>query len=319
MYSSPSFDPNGVAANDSKVSGPAADALGADKKKPNQNRTISETYAPGSIFKVVTAAAALDSGKFTERAATQADPNVLGFPGGFSIRNENRETCPGTDLKTALQASCNTVFGYVGEQLGVNTMTQTAEQFGLNDPSLTVPLNVVQSVFPTQQIGNDPSFLAQSSIGQYSTRMTPLQAAMIAAAVADGGTLMKPYLVQKEISPRGNTTSTAKPEVLHQAMTPATAQILDDMMVNVVTNGTGTNAQIPGVKVGGKTGTAQRGQTLNPLAWFISYASVNDKKVAVAVLVQDDNANQRDDISGGGFAAPVAKQVMETALGVAPQ
>ena len=91
------------------------------------------------------------------------------------------------------------------------------------------------------------------------------------------------------------------------------------MMVNVVQNGTGTNAQIPGVKVGGKTGTAQRGQTLNPLAWFISYASVNDKKVAVAVLVQDDNANQRDDISGGGFAAPVAKQVMATALGVAPQ
>jgi peptidoglycan glycosyltransferase len=318
MYSSPTYDPNPIAANESKVSSPAGDALGKDKNKPNQNRVTSEVYPPGSIFKVVTAAAALDSGKFTENDSTQADPSVLQF-GAYRLRNENNNTCPGTDLKTALQYSCNTVFGYVGSQVGVAGMSQAAAQFGLNDPSLKLPLNVVPSVFPTAQIANDPGFLAQSSIGQFDTQITPLQAAMIAAAVANGGTLMKPYMVQKEISPRGTTTSTAKPEILHQAMSPGTAQALDEMMVNVVNSGTGTNAQIPNVKVGGKTGTAQRGDGQNPLAWFISYASVNGKSVAVAVLVQDDDAKKRDDISGGGFAAPVAKQVMETALGVGAQ
>lgn len=320
MYTSPSFDPGAIASNDGKTSSAAGNALGADKKKPNLNRATGETYPPGSIFKVVTAAAALDSGKFNGTDATSADPNVLTFPGSqFRIRNENNQSCPGTDLKTALQYSCNTVYGFIGEQVGASALGQAATQFGLNDPGLTIPLNVVPSVFPTQQIGSDQAYLAQASIGQISDRVTPLQAAMIAAAVANGGTRMKPYMVQKEISPRGNTTSTTKPETLHQAMSPGTAQILDGMMVNVVTNGTGTNAQIPGVKVGGKTGTAQRGDGQNPLAWFISYASVNGKNVAVAVLVQDDDAKARDDISGGGLAAPIAKQVMETALGVGQQ
>jgi peptidoglycan glycosyltransferase len=321
MYSSPSFDPNGVSSNDGATASAAADALGKDPKKPNLNHVTGETYAPGSIFKVITAAAALDSGKFNESDPTPADPNVQTFPGSqYSLRNENQATCPGTDLKTALQNSCNTVFGYVGVQLGTSLIADTAAKFGLNDSKLTVPLNVAQSVFPTAEIGTSTTYLAQSAIGQFNTRITPLQAVMIAAAVANNGTIMKPYLVQKEVSPRGSTTSTAKPQVLSQAMTPQTAQILDDMMVNVVQNGTGTKAQISGgVHVGGKTGTAQRGQNLNPLAWFISYASFNGKSVAVAVLVQDDNVAVRDDITGGGLAGPIAKQVMETALGVGQQ
>jgi cell division protein FtsI/penicillin-binding protein 2 len=321
MYSNPSYDPSGVSNNNGKVATAAGNALGADKNKPNLNRAINELYPPGSIFKVVTAAAALESGKFNENDQTAADPRQMSFPNSpFKIHNENDGVCPGTDLKVALQNSCNTVFGYVGTQVGTPALAQTAANFGLNSPGLTVPMSVTPSVFPTNTIGADQTFLAQASIGQFNDQLTPLQAAMIAGAVANGGTVMKPFMVQKEINSRGDVTSTTKPEVLSQAFSnPATAQALDDMMVNVVNNGTGTNAQIPGVKVGGKTGTAQRGEGQNPLAWFISYATANGKTVAVAVLVQDDNAKQRDDISGGGYAAPVAKKVMEAALGVAEQ
>lgn len=326
MYSSPSFDPNGIAANDPKVSGPAGNTLQSDKDKPNLNHALGETYPPGSIFKVITAAAALDSGKFNETDQTPADPRAVHFPGSsYNLPNENGEACPDTSLKTALQNSCNSVFGYVGDQLGVNTIEDTAVKFGLNNTQLKVPQTVQQSVFPSAEIGSDPIRLAQSAIGQFDTRITVMQAAMIAAAVADKGTVMQPYMVDKEISPRGDVTYDASDHrsVLSQAMSPSTAAALNDMMVNVVQNGTGTNARIPGITVGGKTGTAQRstGQTAgqNPLAWFISYATApNGKSVAVAVLVQDNDAKQRDDITGGGFAAPVAQAVMEAALGVNP-
>ena len=327
MYSSPSFDPNGIAANLGASAKAAGDKLEADKNKPNLNHALAETYPPGSIFKVITAAAALDSGKFNENDQTPADPNAVKFPGSsYTLGNENGSACPDTSLKTALQNSCNSVFGYVGDQLGVNAMEDTAVKFGLNNAHVKVPQTAAQSVFPAAEIGSDPIHLAQSAIGQFDTRITVLQAAMIAAAVANKGTLMQPYMVDKEISPRGGVTYDAADHrsVLGQAMSPSTAAALNDMMVNVVENGTGTNARIPGITVGGKTGTAQRstGQAAgqNPLAWFISYATApNGKSVAVAVLVEDDNASHRDDITGGGFAAPVAQAVMEAALGVGPQ
>lgn len=327
MYSSPSFDPNGIAANDSGTAKAAGDKLQTDKTKPNLNHALAETYPPGSIFKVITAAAALDSGKFNENDQTPADPNAVKFPGSsYTLGNENGSACPDTSLKTALQNSCNSVFGYVGDQLGTNALEDTAVKFGLNNAGLKVPQTVAQSVFPAAEVANDPIHLAQSAIGQFDTRITVLQAAMIAAAVANHGTLMTPYMVDKEISPRGSVTYNAADhrDVLGQAMSSSTAAALNDMMVNVVQNGTGTNAQIPGVTVGGKTGTAQRstGQNAgqNPLAWFISYATApNGKSVAVAVLVQDNDASHRDDITGGGFAAPVAQAVMEAALGVGSQ
>ncbi|MBW8807060.1 MAG: penicillin-binding protein 2 [Catenulisporales bacterium] len=322
MYSSPSFDPNPIASNDGDVAAPAAKALDADKDKPKLNHATRELYPPGSIFKVVTAAAALDTGTFTETASTGADPLRFSVPGiSVGVPNENNARCGGTDLKTALAESCNSVYGFVGAKLGSTTMEEYARKFGLNNADLKIPLPVVPSKFPTpDQVGSNQLALAQDSIGQRDTQITPLQAAMIAATVANGGTLMQPYLVAKETAPNGHVTYKGEDHrhVLSQAVSPQTATALDDMMQNVVTNGTasGNNLAIDGAHMGAKTGTAQRGPNQNPLPWFISYASIGDKHVAVGVLLQIDDSSIRDDISGSHFAGPVAKAVMEAALGV---
>jgi peptidoglycan glycosyltransferase len=320
MYSSPSFDPNGISSNDGDTAKAAGKALDADKSKPNLNHAIQELYPPGSVFKVITAAAALDTGKFNEQDPTGA--NAHQFPAnssGYSLTNEDRSDCPGTDLKTALAASCNSVYGYVGAQLGAQTIADYAARFGFNNPALKIPQTVVASKFPgPDKLGSNVLGLAQASVGQGDTQLSPLQAAMIAAAVANGGAIMQPYLVEKETAPNGHVTYQGKDHrhVLSQAVSPATATVLDDMMQNVVANGTASGLGIAGAKVGAKTGTAQRGAGQNPLAWYISYASMNGKSVAVAVLVQTDNPNLRDSISGHDYAGPVAKAVEEAALGV---
>ncbi|MFL6116810.1 MAG: peptidoglycan D,D-transpeptidase FtsI family protein, partial [Catenulispora sp.] len=319
MYSSPSFDPNPIASNDGDIASPAAKALDADKNKPNLNHATRELYPPGSIFKVVTAAAALDTGTYAEDQPTGADPRKFSIPGaGYQMANENDATCGGTDLKVALAQSCNSVYGYVGAKLGADKMSEYAGRFGLNNADLKIPLPVAASRFPTPaQIGTNQLTLAQSSIGQGDTQVTPLQAAMIAATVANGGTLMQPYLVAKETAPNGHVTYKGEEHrhVLSQAVSPQTAAALDDMMQNVVINGTAQGLAIDGAHMGAKTGTAQRGNK-NPLPWFVSYASIGDKHVAVGVLLQIDDPSIRDDISGFRFAGPVAKAVMEAALGV---
>lgn len=318
MYSNPTFDPNPVAANIGE--GPAANALEADKNKPKLNRAIGENYPPGSVFKIVTAAAALESGHFTETGQTGAPRGTLTWPNSpTQLPNENNEVCDGSDLKTALAESCNSVYGWVADQLGASVMADEAQKFGFNNPSLKIPLSVAQSNFPTAaQLGSDSVALAQYSVGQNGTQVTPLQAAMIAASVANGGVIMQPYLVDKETAPNGHVTykGSDHQHELSQAMQPATAATLDDMMKYVVTNGTAKNDAVPGVGMGAKTGTAQRGRTQNPLAWFVCYGSANGKHVAVAVMIQTDDPTIRDDVSGSQFAGPVAAAVMKAALGV---
>ncbi|HEY0934685.1 MAG TPA: penicillin-binding transpeptidase domain-containing protein [Trebonia sp.] len=320
MYSNPSFDPNGIASNDSGTSGAAGKALEAQKDKPNLNHVTQENYPPGSVFKIVTAAAALESGKYTETSDTGGPRGALTWPGSSSqLPNENHATCTGSDLKTALAQSCNSIYGYVADQLGASTMAEYAQKFGFDNPGLKIPLTVAQSNFPTAaSLGSDSVALAQDSVGQNGTQATPLQAAMIAAAVANGGVIMQPYLVDKETAPNGHVTykGSDHQHELSQAMQPATAATLDDMMQNVVANGTAAPDAVPGVQMGAKTGTAQRGTNQNPLAWFVCYGTANGKKVAVAVMVQTDNPNVRDDVTGAGYAGPVAAAVMKAALGV---
>jgi peptidoglycan glycosyltransferase len=160
------------------------------------------------------------------------------------------------------------------------------------------------------------SQVALSSIGQFNTAATPLQMAMVTSAIANNGTLMKPYMVDELQAPNLDTIEKTDPQEMSKPLSPENAQILQSMMETVVKDGTGTNAQIDGVTVGGKTGTAQHGvdNSENPYAWFISYAKTDSgSPVAVAVVIEDENAS-RDDISGGGLAAPIAKNVMEAVI-----
>ncbi len=215
----------------------------------------------------------------------------------------------------AFRYSCNTVFAKLGADLGAQGVVDQAELFGFNDTRLRIPPSVAKSnVDPVMSADQ----VALSSIGQFDTTATPLQMAMVAAAVGNGGRLMAPYLVDRVTNHGGATVSAQRPRTLHQAVSARTAGALQELMEAVVATGTGTNAAIPGALVGGKTGTAQHGlaNTGTPYAWFISYAKppgADRASVAVAVVVEDADA-VRADISGGGNAAPIARAVMEAVL-----
>lgn len=312
LASTPSYDPSTIAGN-GKSDQANWQSLNADSNQPMLNRALRETYPPGSTFKVITAAAALDDGLYSSIDQPTDSPLPYTLPDTTTpLNNEGDIPCKNATLRVALQYSCNTVYAHVGAQLGLSKMLAQAKQFGF-DQDIYTPVRAVPSNF--DQNMNAPQ-TALSSIGQYDTAATPLQMAMVAAAVANDGKLMKPYMVDRLAAPNLNVIEQTTPQMMSQAMTPQTAQNLQQMMETVVNSGTGTNAQIPGVTVGGKTGTAQHGvaNSALPYAWFISYAKTSSgSPVAVAVVVEDGNAN-RDDISGGGLAAPIAKSVMEAVL-----
>ncbi|QDQ13659.1 penicillin-binding transpeptidase domain-containing protein [Streptomyces spectabilis] len=314
LVSTPSYDPERLSGTGRSVADSWA-RLNGDPDKPMLNRALRQTYPPGSTFKVVTAAAALDSGEITDVDAPTDSPDPFTLP-GTSTRLSNEVTgCADASLRYAFRWSCNTVFAKLGADTGLGAMVETAGKFGFNDPGVKVPSSVAASTFDTSM---DRAQLALSAIGQYDTRATPLQMAMVAAAVANGGFVKAPHLVERTTTESGTTVDSTPTRTLHQAMGPGTAMRLRELMTEVVEQGTGTNAAIPGVTVGGKTGTAQHGlgNSGTPYAWFISWAQKpgdGEPSVAVAVVVEDAAA-ARADISGGGSAAPVARAVMEAAL-----
>lgn len=313
LVSTPSYDPSTFAGNSDKDE-KAWVKLQKDKDEPMLNRALRQTYPPGSTFKVVTAAAALENGLYTDINAKTDSPLPWTLPDSTTpLLNEGNIPCENASLMTALQYSCNTVFGKIGSDLGKQKMAAQAAKFGFNNPAVDTPVRAAESVFPTEI---DRPQTALSSIGQFDTRATPLQMAMVAGAIANDGKLMQPYMVEEERAPNLSVVSKTEPKEMSQAVSADTAGKLQQMMENVVQKGTGTNAQIPGVTVGGKTGTAQHGvaNSKNPYAWFLSYAKTSSgSPVAVAVVVEDEGAN-RDDITGGGLAAPIAKSVMEAVL-----
>lgn len=313
LVSRPSYDPNELASHDLTKVSAAWKRLNEDPDKPMSNRAIKELYPPGSTFKLVTSAAALSSGKYTPETKVHS-PAELPLPQTtVPLVNENGRNCAGSDnatLTVALRNSCNTAFGTIGLDLGPDALRDQAEKFGFGERQLP-ELGAVASQFPTDP--NQPQ-TAQSAIGQFDVRATPLQMAMVAAGIANQGDVMKPYLVQSVRTADLKTVSETKPESLHQAITPEVASQLTAMMVDVVENGTGKPGRINGVQVAGKTGTAQTSKEKPPFAWFTSFAPANDPKVAVAVMIEDANV-ARDDISGGALAAPIAKSVMEAVLG----
>lgn len=311
LVSSPSYDPNLLSSHDEKAIKAEWAKLLADPNNPMLDRALNQTYPPGSTFKLVTASAALSSGQYNPQSVIPA-PTVLPYPNSTkSLKNFAGETCGDgktTTLIDALTISCNTAFGNLGETLGQDALRRQAEAFGFNN-SFSVPMKSATSVFPANL---DAAQTIQSAIGQFNVRATPLQMAMIAACIANGGTLMKPYLVKQLVGPNLAVIDTTKPTPIRQAISAQVAAQLTQMMESVVDKGTGTTAQIPGVKVAGKTGTAENAEGKPPHAWFVSFAPADQPKIAIAVVVE--NGGGVNDATGAMVAAPIAKAVMTAAL-----
>ncbi|WP_137993354.1 penicillin-binding transpeptidase domain-containing protein [Streptomyces vilmorinianum] len=314
LVSSPSYDPGELSGTGPAVKGAWA-RLNSSPNQPMLNRAIRQTYPPGSTFKIVTAAAALDAGVVTDVDAPTDTPDPFVLPGTRQVLPNAAKGCGNASLAYAIQWSCNTVMAGLGVEVGLAGMVEAAERFGFDDTGLRIPSWVAKSNFDREMSADQ---LALSSIGQFDTTATPLQMAMVAAAVANNGEIAYPYLVDRTTTAGGTTVDSTGRRSYRQAMRPSTATQLQRLMVEAVEEGTGSNAAIPGARVGGKTGTAQHGlgNTGTPYAWFIAWAQASDAAqpaVAVAVVIEDAEAS-RTDISGGGSAAPIARAVMEEAL-----
>ena len=313
MISHPQYDPNRLSAHDQASVVKAWNELNADPNQPLINRAIAgNLYPPGSVFKIVTASAALENGKVDANTQIPA-PAVMELPqSSVGLPNYDRQPCgPNnqTTLLRALEISCNTAFGYLGMQVGAQALADQAAKFGFGT-TMRIPTRAEPSRFPS---GIDQAQTAQSAIGQYEVRVTPLQVAMVSAAIANEGVVMRPYLINQVLSADLQTLDRTAPERLGTAVSPQTADTLTQMLTSVVDQGTGTPAKIAGVKVAGKTGTAEQGNGKPPHAWFTAFAPADDPKVAVAVVVED-GGNAGNEAAGGRLAGPIAKAVMEAVL-----
>ena len=320
MVSMPSFDPNPLVSHDKAAAAAAYTKLNKDADQPLLNRAVAETLPPGSTFKTIITAAALQNG-YEENTEIQAGSEFS--HNGAVIRNAEDEVCPGSQvtLKVALVQSCNTGFARLGVKLGADKVKKTAQAFGFEQEDLTVgdleDGGLAVAASRTGAIANadgstDEGALAQSSIGQRDVRMTTLQGALIAATVANGGKQMRPYLVQQLLSPDRRSIYTADPKLLRTPIDGQVASTMQDMMEGVVEDGTGGRAAISGMKVGGKTGTAQNAAGADPHGWFIGFAFNSKGEAVSAVCVMLEN------VPGGHASAEAARisgLIMKAAAG----
>jgi peptidoglycan glycosyltransferase len=302
MYSNPSYDDNKPSARGSNIS--------------YVNLATQAFDPPGSTFKVVTAAAALDSGSFTPNSMVNGNSPVT--ISGVPLANDGNQSWGNIDLTTALTYSVNTVWAQVAERLGRARMTDYMKRFGFyarppldyppNELTVSEPFSPAGHAYPA---GSGNEDIGRMGIGQGGLVVTPLQMAMVAAAVANGGKLMVPHMTARVVNSDGVTVKTVSPSLYHQVMKPSTAQALAQMMRRVVEEGTGTAAQLGGISVAGKTGTASKGAPGSNLTepWFIGLAPIEHPTVAVAVTIQQTQGE-----FGGAVAAPIAKNVIQTLL-----
>ena len=287
--------------------------LSADPAAPLLDRSVQGLYAPGSAFKVVTAAGGLDYGKVTPTTEFIDTGTYVVF--GGTVTNYGGAVFGANDFTTALTYSINTTFGKLGNLLGRKRLVAAMQRFGFyQTPPLPLPRG---EIVPSGRYGKkgllspdafmDPLAVAWAACGQEKVLATPLQMALVAAGVANGGRVMKPYYLQEVTSAAGDVVQKATPEQWLVAMKPATAAALNLMMQRVVNSGTGTAAALEGIQVAGKSGTAERGDGTN-LAWFIAFAPADDPTVAVAVVIEDTQS------TGGEAAAPIAAEVLKSAL-----
>ena len=315
MVSQPSYDPSVLASHDFSAVNDAMAALEEAPGSPLTNRATQQILPPGSTFKLVTAAAAL------EQLDMEPDDDVqggasLGFPGiDYRLPNEGGGNCGGNtiSLQRALQVSCNVSFGALAGEIGQEGLAEQAEKFGFGSTPLE-GLASDASQFAPEGADLEAPQLAQSGIGQFEVAATPLQMAMVGAAIANDGVVMRPYVVETVRSPSLRVLEEAEPEELSEAMSADNAAKLRQMMVATVQSGTATSAQIPGVEVGAKTGTAQTTADRPPYAWFVANAQSGDQQVAVAVVVESSDT-ARSEIAGGRLAGPIARSVIEAVLG----
>ena len=320
LASYPTFNPNKYATFDSAQLKRTDNRYLNDPGQPLLNRAINQTFPPGSTFKVVTSSTAFSTGNYTPQTRVYA-PTNLNLPGTTKdlINFDNLPCDDGSNptgngkvpLLFAFTVSCNTVFGNLGMQLGDNLIRQQAVKFGMNDANLRIPLPVSASSYPPIP-GNDPALTAYSAIGQYSDQVTPLQEAMFSAAIANNGTLMTPYMVQKVTAPDLTPLETAQPTPLGQAVSPSVAANVSQMMVNVVKQPYGTahnTAFLPNIAIAAKTGTAQNGANNTGLddAVFTCFAPVSNPQIAVGVIVKGGGL-------GADASAPIAVKIIQAYL-----
>ncbi len=315
MASVPTYNPNRYTTFDGAKLDKIDLQYRQDPAQPLLNRAINQTYPPGSSFKVITGSAAFSTGKLANLNTTVNAPQPLILPNGHPLSNDAGELC-GDGHPPVIEAfwlSCNTAFGQIGMNLGGATLRNYATRFGWNSSNLTIPMPVSPSVVP---LVTDRSLTAYTAIGQLSDSVTPLQEAMDAAAIANQGKLMKPYLVQSVQAPDLSTIQSTVPSPLSQAVTPVVANQVAQMMLAVTQNPGGTayataNQQVAGVQIAGKTGTAENGANSAGLndAVFTCFAPANNPTIAVGVIVK-----------GGGFgaaaAAPIAVKIIKAYLGI---
>lgn len=314
MYSNPSYDPNPLASHDTKVAQAYYTALSNNPDKPDLPRAYRERYPPGSTFKTVTSAVAIDDGIATPDSPVYPTLTELDLPQtDATLQNFGGRSCGGT-LAESFRVSCNTTFGQIGLDLG-NAFVPGMERFGIGAaPPLDVAPGAVSSVGPPAGSFelNQPLF-AYAGIGQGDVATTPLQMALVACAVARSGVIMEPHVGAEIRDAGGDLVRRIDNAEWRTAMTAATAQALNSMMVSVVERGSGTAARIAGVTVAGKTGTAQADGGA-PHAWFTAFAPAEAPEVAVAVIVER-GGSLGNEATGGAVAAPIAARVLRVALG----
>jgi peptidoglycan glycosyltransferase len=315
MYSNPTYDPTPFAGHDTQAVTAYGKLLSEDPNKPDLPRAYREIYAPGSTFKVLTAAVGIDTG-VTNPLQEYPVLRELDLPQTDAVlRNFGGRSCGGT-LANSLQQSCNTTFGQLGLDLG-DSFVPGMERFGLeSEPPLDVSPGAVASIGPPPGSfqANQPLF-AFAGIGQGEVATTPLQMALIAAGVANGGVVMEPHVGAEIRDANDDLVREIDDDEWRTAVSSTTAQAVNAMMVDVVNNGTGGNGAIDGVNVAGKTGTAQAVNETQVHAWFIAFAPAEAPQVAVAVILEG-GGSLGNEATGGQVAAPIAAAVMRAVLGV---
>lgn len=300
LVSKPSYDPNNLKAIWADIN--------KNENRPLLNRATSGLYPPGSIFKVVTTASALQNIDGLMNRGFQ-DEGALVFNEKQSLKNYGGVAFGNIDFRTAFIRSSNVVFGQLGLDLGNSKLKKTSEDFYFNKDIHSSDIAIENSIFPTLK-NNEKGNIAQSAIGQASLLTTPMEMALVSSTIANNGVMMKPYIVKEVVNKKGEVIDKKDPQSMGQIVSQDVSGIIKDLMAAVISEGTGGNAAVEGIKVCGKTGTADHkegGYGYSPHSWFMGFAPYEDPQIAIAVIVEEGG-------QGGGIASRIASQVIRTAL-----